>query len=312
VGVVLRLDGDEARRRSAQVVSGLTEGLGLPAAAADVGAVRLLTESAQGSDISSALARLAGAGALILVAGVDPPSAASALAFARETKIPILLLTAPEAGTASPAFVLGEPPEVFEGLLDDALRKSGHLKVAHLGTQAEPCVEFGHSSAGRYPVAQWKRDRVTAVALLGPPTCSKDVLAELARARFVPTIALGAESAVLANEPSAHRRYVVSAGSYPAVSGSGVATDEAVLDRGWFSHLGRDAAALCRAALVDFPMQLTDDASAVADLHQRAAESIARARATLLTTESPGFLGSRRMARTLKVVEVEAAREGAP
>jgi hypothetical protein len=72
----------------------------------------------------------------------------------------------------------------------------------------------------------------------------------------------------------------------------------------WWTALGRDAAALARAALRGIPTDATTDRAAVAQRRALAQSRLDAATARLWTTEATGFAGARTIARTLRIVEL--------
>src|SRR5690606_16259870 len=133
VGVLLALGKPALRRRSTDVVAGMTLGLELPGSAA-----RLVTRDA-GSDpeqVRRALAELAREGAAVVVAGVDAEHSLEAAGYARDNALPVILLTPdPEGlGKTSPfVFELGQDPSSTSGALVASLRTSGHDRIGAIG-----------------------------------------------------------------------------------------------------------------------------------------------------------------------------------
>ncbi|MEB2312660.1 MAG: hypothetical protein OZ921_18685 [Sorangiineae bacterium] len=313
VGLLLSVTSAEERRRSASVAAGLTRALGLPESARRDEAVRLAVRD-DGGDLEAtdhALAALAGDGAAILVAGVTGASAERATRFAVARSIPVIVLAPsapPPAGGF--AFSLAAAPERAEEVLLAALRSAGAARVARVGSGGASC-DAAPASAGapRFPVSEWKRERIDALASFGAAGCTRDAVDELAAAGRRPLIGLGLESAeLIASRSLTGPRLAVATGSFPWVPGAGApAALEAFVEAtgappNFFVALGYDAGMLAAAALATFPLEVADDAAAVAELHEQARARLATVRAPLWTSARPGFEGGRALERELHTV----------
>src|SRR5678816_2882166 len=71
------------------------------------------------------------------------------------------------------------------------------------------------AGASRFPIKDWTRDSVEAVAVLGPRSCASEVFAEVRESRAAPLLAIGLEGAE-ALGTLAGRRFVLGAGSFPS------------------------------------------------------------------------------------------------
>ena len=317
VGLVLSLDTAEARRHSADVVKGLTRTLGLPAAAAEPGAVRLLTrddtEASGGMD--RALAELAGDGAAVLVAGMDAAGARRASAFAETSGIPVMVMHHLALGAeAEYTFVLGIDFAETEAKLRKALR-DGATELVTAGPGGVSC-DVRPSAAGRprFPVFEWKRRGVGALLLSGDADCARDVIADLGQARLRPRLGFGLSCGELfATVETKLPRLGVAVGDYP-VPESGDPPPSMVRWREatgapptWYHALGHDAALLASAALAEFPVQLVDDAREVAKLHRKARAALATASAALWSSRRAGFEGGQRLQRDPHIVSAAQA-----
>jgi hypothetical protein len=69
----------------------------------------------------------------------------------------------------------------------------------------------------------------------------------------------------------------------------------------WYELLGHDAALLSERVLLGFPSDFASG-EAARQLHRRFASELPRAQGTLLSSERRGFLGTRRLARSLTVL----------
>src|SRR5690606_335850 len=121
LGLVLSLESPTGQVRSSELASGVMRALKLPASARDPRAVRLLVENDR-IGMRTALGKLAGGGASILIAGVDAEGAAEATAFAEEAAIPVLIVTAGATATRDPkySFSIGVEKSTQQALLAKA------------------------------------------------------------------------------------------------------------------------------------------------------------------------------------------------
>ena len=200
IGVALSLGNAEVRRRSASLAAGLARGLRASpgvASAAPATRVQLITQDDGGNSAGTleALRELAAEGAAILVAGLDAESADIAAQFAEENAIPVLLVYPPEtwAGPLSSAFVLGESSSSEQAAIDAELSRRGLQRIARVGRLGEACDGVAETAGGsRFSVQQWRRNRVSAVLVLGSAACASDVARDLRSVpAFAPELALG-------------------------------------------------------------------------------------------------------------------------
>jgi hypothetical protein len=316
IGVVLDVTDDAAKRRSAEVVAGMTRALGLPASASRPESVRLVTRDAdERSDVERALAGLAGDGASILVAGVSDDSAIAASVFAERAHIPVIVLARPPNLVPGPfTFLLGESVLDAEKTLDQALVSLGSRSTARVGPGGASCDAVPESAgAPRFPVRQWKHDSVDTLVFLGDPECARDAALEAASAGVIARLLFGLDAGALVDVPGS--KFVLSAGRFPF--GSAPLSDEetAWVKRwgsppSWYETLGHDAAVLGSAVLASFPLARIDDRALVNGLHQRARDGLLVAHATLWSTLAAGFDGKPAVQREFRVVPVPRAGSG--
>ncbi len=299
LGVVLDVSDDVSRRRSAQVVEGMTRALGLPEAATREDAVRLVTRDAsEPGEVERALAALAGDGATILVGGVTGDAAIACSVFAEQKHVPVIVLGDPPA-TASAAFTfaVGDDPAAVELAVKRALDAAGVHSVARVGPAGVPCdARAATVAASRFPLEEWKRAAIEALVLAGDPECTRDAAQDVASAGLSPLLIVGLESAEGA-DPLPGRKLLVGAGQFPLAAHALTTDERAWVERfgsgpSWYETLGRDAALLGAAALADFPLAHVEDHAAVATLHARARDALLKARAALWSTASRGFDGN--------------------
>lgn len=310
VGLVLSTETAELRRRSADVAAGMMRALGLPQSADDPTGVRLQVGDDGGSNagVPRALAELAGSGSAILVAGFDAGGAEQAAKYSEEAGIPVLVLGAVGAlAVQGYAFQLAPAQDVDAAALRAALATAGKTPVADAG---EHCADqAAQAGLARFPVQQWKRDRVAALLLTGGPGCSRDAVREATAIGLNPVWGVGFAAAELLPElPATKPVMVATSGSFPVMASRPAPQDL----RQWVARhgappslhtaLARDAAVLASAALQSFPLERVDEARAVADLHREARRRLASVQAELWTSDARGFAGQRVLNRGITVV----------
>jgi hypothetical protein len=374
LGLLLPTEQPELRDEAADVLRGVLWAMGLPkgvrgaptppGARADAGAstvkapcgtleaapdlvepdpgdgVRLVTRDDAGrvDRTEGALDELAGEGASVVVAGLDPVTSARALAWGQARGVAVIALVPPADPLpgADFAFVLGEAREPVLDALARAVPGLVGTSVAPVVDTSEldrfpeqggamgpltllppvscdiPAVRAGDP---RFPLGLWDRDRAHAWLVTGSPTCARDLLGELSTAHVRGTVALTLQAAGMPAHAASLRVVSAAAGIVPSAAASDVRDDELLRfgDRlglvGWWTALGRDAATLARLAIRALPQGTVSDVKSVTQLRLRARDELASARARLWTTESSGWAadGAKHgMTRTVCTVEVPA------
>jgi hypothetical protein len=299
LGLVLSLQSSEARNRSSRVSAGVMQALGLPRPASDPGIVKLLVkDDAQG--MRAALESLAGSGASILIAGVEPDGADEATEFAEQAAIPVLVLS--ETSKTEPslgyAFSLAASENAQKQALLAGLKAHGRSTLVLVGGRAEADLACGtQARAGlpRFALRQWQRQGVDGVVLLSDKRCGSALLQELGTTRLRPLVALGLEATPLAFASEQSKLLFLRAGAFP--DGKRAETNA---PRHWFEALGRDAALLGQTALARFPSETIDDARVVKELHNRGRDALLSESVELFTTHASGFNRQHRLARKLE------------
>ncbi len=371
IGLLLPTDSPGLRDEAADVLRGVLWALGLPRgvrglgaapreAAADAGAaragcaplaaapelveprpeldVRLVTRDDSGGPdrIDPSLDELAGAGAAIVVAALDGPTALRALRWSEVHGMPLIALVPPEGAEPGPdtpsfGFVLGEgrgdvlaalvraapslATESVAPVIDtsEASRyppQGGRLGPLTLGPPVSCEVPAVRAGEPRFPIAEWAHDKRSAWLVSGSANCASDLAQELSSARVRGIVALTLEAAALPSHSLGLRVLSASAGIVP-VSEVGDARDDELrrfsttLGRvSWWTALGRDAATLARLAVEQIPADDVSDAKSVAARRAAARDHLAVAQARLWTTEASGWEGAVRvMQRTVCTVE---------
>jgi hypothetical protein len=371
IGLLLPTDSPGLRDEAADVLRGVLWALGLPRgvrslgavpreASADAGApragcatlaaapevaeprpeldVRLVTRDDSGGPdrIDPSLDELAGAGAAIVVAALDGPTALRALRWSEAHGMPLIALVPPEGAESAPdapsfGFVLGEgrgdvlaalvraapslATESVAPVIDtsEASRyppQGGRVGPLTLGPPVSCEVPAVRAGEPRFPIVEWTHDKRSAWLVSGSANCASDLAQELSGARVRGIVALTLEAAALPSHSLGLRVLSASAGIVP-VSEVGDARDDELrrfsttLGRvSWWTALGRDAATLARLAVEQIPADDVSDAKSVAARRATARDHLAAAQARLWTTEASGWKGAVRvMQRTVCTVE---------
>ena len=376
IGLLLPTESPALRDEAADVLRGVMWALGLPRgsrdrsvaapAAPDAGAsavtrpcappepavldepradeaLRLVTRDDAGSADRTevSLDELSGEGAAIVIAGLDPQTAARALRWGAGAGIPVITLVPPETTSPSPfAFGVGQARADVVAALAKVAPALGSQPVAPVvdasevpsyppqggrveGLSLMPPVscDIPAARAGepRFPIAQWAHDQTRAWLVSGSSQCAGDVVAELSTARLHGVIAaegraslvvgLTLEAAALPPHAAGVRVLSAQAGVVPEVAHGDPREDEvrrlaATLGRvGWWTALGRDAATLARLAVRQLPADEASEPRLVTQRRGEARDRLGAARAPLWTTESTGWSDGRVLKRAICVIE---------
>lgn len=278
------------------------------------------------------LDELAGEGAAIVIAALDPDTAARALRWGENHAVPVVTLAPPDQPTGGSAFgfVAGESraavvealaraaPALTGGAVEPvidtselALYPPGGGRVAGLTLLPPVSCDIPATRAGdpRFPLAQWEKDRTSAWLVSGSPGCARDLVGELAAAHDRGVVAMTLEAAALPARPPGLRVLTASAGVVPDAAAAGARDDELGRFRAtlgtvsWWTALGRDAATLARIAARQLPTDSVSDPAAVADRRARARDLLAAARARLWSTETAGWTAEHTLKRTVCAVD---------
>ncbi|MFO0756372.1 MAG: hypothetical protein U0359_07770 [Byssovorax sp.] len=311
IGLLLSLGDDVTRHRAAEVVDGLSHGLGLPGSKA-----RLVSRENRGgsSGVEDALALLSTDGASILIAGLDDESAVGAAIFAEKNHIPVILLRPPVHPDASLSaapdrftFVLGEDPADVERILAAALVERGSGKVAivaedparHHGASGPDIVQI--LGCGSLDAASHAADLRGAV--LGG-SCAKEALHTWLGPKI--RFAMSFESTLFGPFAVPKGTLFAKAGLYP-LSAASIPPEikpwmiDHPAEPGWWAGLGHDAAVLAWAGVSALPETGTEDPDEVGARRARATAALGDAQATLWTSEARGFGGKRLLPRAIRV-----------
>jgi len=295
--------------------------------------VHLVTRNDSGEAASTeiALDELAGEGAAILIAGLEPASAERATRWAQRHHVPVVVLAPTEPiGDAPFVFSLGAPrtavvrallralPALATGTLApiiDASEVDGYpANVGATGLTLAPPVpcDMPAARAGerRFPTSQWDRDGTHRWLVSGVAGCAPDLVAELGAAHARGTIALTLEAARLLPASPGLRVLTAQAGIVPASGAGDPRADElrrfsaALGALTWWAALGRDAATLARAAVLKLPADQVTLWRAVEDRRVHARDQLAAVRVRLWTTDAAGWADGHAIRRTVCALDV--------
>ncbi len=297
--------------------------------------VRLVTRDDAGmiDRTEGALDELAGEGASVIVAGLDPVTSGRALAWGQAHGVAVIALVPPaEPVPASDfAFVLGEPrsrvidalaravpgltaggvaPIIDTSEVDRFPAQGGPLGPLTLLPPVSCDIPAVRAGDPRFPLGSWDHDRTRAWLVTGSPTCARDLLGELSGAHVRGTVGLTLEAAGMPQHAASLRVVSAATGIVPSAAAGDVRDDELVRFSGrlglvgWWTALGRDAAILARQAIRALPPGTASETRSVAQLRVRARDELARARARLWTSETSGWAPGHVVTRTVCTVEV--------
>jgi hypothetical protein len=301
-------------------------------------ALRLVTRDDAGSidRTEVSLDELAGEGAMVIVAGLDPQTAGRALRWGENHAVPVIVLVPPDdaPGTSAFSFVLGQSrSSVVDALVRaaPALASSGVAPVVDASEVATFPPQGGRVGAltllppvscdipparagdPRFPVSQWDHDGAHAWIVSGAADCARDLVKELSASHGRGVVGLTLEAASLPVHASAFHVFSASAGVVP-VAALGDVRDEYLRrftarlgTATWWTALGQDAGTLARVAMKALPTDTVAEAQAVAARRARARDALGTARAPLWSTEATGWASSRVMPRTVCAIESPAA-----
>jgi hypothetical protein len=374
IGLLLPTESPALRDESADVLRGVTWALGLPrgvraaagpTAAPDAGGspapetcaplepapeigepgpeegVRLVSRDDAGSAdrTEASLDELAGEGAALVIAGLDPETSARAVRWGDSHGVSVIALVPPDPGASEGGqrtfgFVLGESRGSVVRALTSAAPSLASETVAPVVDESElsryppqggpapdragpltlappvPCdIPVARAGDTRFPITRWDRDKTRAWLVSGSPQCSRDVVAELSAAHARGVVGLTLEAAAIMPRAAALRVVTAAAGVLPTQAGRDAREDElrrftATLGPvDWWTALGHDAATLGRAAVRQLPAGSTSDPHVVSERRAQARDLLASARARLWTTEVNGWGGGRTMKRTVCALE---------
>lgn len=317
LGLALELDDAARSQRSIDVASGIALTLDLAAPSQDDGPIVLTTRQVENGNVSLALARLAGDGARLIVAGLDAAGARAAAEFAAASGVPVLLLHEPsssEAALPPSVYVLGAWEARANEVLFTALEQR-FRPVLRVGAGGAPCPTsdaevdelIGRASAGgRRPRLQFDAD----------PSCARGVLMRLSNGARPLALGFGLDTLGVAwDEPVADEVWAVGAGRLPRLDGARDALAARwFTSKGrpptWYEGLGHDAARVAALVLGPAPADTVRDPGRVRALYDEVTKRLAsESWPELWTSDGDRFNASRRLPREFRAERI--AREPA-
>lgn len=294
IGLLLTTTDEDARRRSSEVASGISEVLGFVGETA--GGLQLVFEEDTG-DSTQALSELSARGAALLVAGVTVHSAELAARYAQRTNAPVLVLS-PTLTTGPHVFSVGVSPAEEQTVLRTALGHPDASTLVELPLGAEACDAA--TSRDGFPIAQWSAQGVQTLLLMVEPNCVRALAEQTRAAGFRPTFALGLEAAPAYPALLDQDVLLVSTGKFPLDLPGQV-------PRAWFRALGNDVATMAIDVLSSLPEVRLDDATQVSTYHGQVRKALVDFTSDELSTTTHASFGAReQLGRKLEARRVSA------
>jgi hypothetical protein len=309
LGLALELGDDLASQRSIDVATGISLTLDLPSREKPKDPLVLVTRQVERGDVADALARLAGDGASLVIAGFSPQSARRASEFAEQSGMPVLLLHEPEqpgAELAPSAFVLGIDRARANDVLYAALEQRHH-GVLRVGSEELPCPETDEqldalleraSGSGRRPRLQFDAGA----------GCARQVLMHLPRGARPVALGFGLDALAVAwdDAPPADEWWGVGAGRLPNATSPADGLSSLWLARKgrpptWYEALGHDAALVASLAVGPAQDGVLRDPEGVRAVYRTVRERLAtQPFVSMWTADGERFDASRRLPRQLR------------
>ncbi len=312
LGLALETGSATARQRSVDVAAGIAGALDLADARRPNDRVELTTRQVEPDGVRETLARLAGEGAALLVAGMDGSSARAAAEFSREGGVPVLLLHEPAPGPELPrsAWIIGADDAAASRMLRSELGRRG--EVISIGAPERPCAAAGEADALPGFRRTSPSGRVVALSFEGSATCARSVLMSIAGSERPAVIGFGLEALTALGDELAGgaELWALAAGRLPQFDGPRDAALTHWFETrgrapGWYEALGHDAALLAGHVLPKPKATVVRDAQQVASLHQQVVGNLARTTlADAWSSDGGAFDTARRLTRQFRVVRV--------
>lgn len=267
--------------------------------------------------LKDALDDLAYQGASVLVGGYDPEGASELAAYGESESIPVLLLVAPATlpKGARYTFVVGTPePRWTTPVTGQAAKQVDPDRAVRIGMGEPPEHPLAFSckqppariEEPTFPIADWRKAGIEAVAVDGPAWCARPLLHDLQSAKFTPAVFLGLEARDAA-QPFDGTLHVASCGYLDEATEREPATLRAFRSASgraptWFQALGRDAALIAHNAVAPLPRDTFTRLQEVLQRRAETQERLAQGQASLWTTTAQGFAGARVLSREVRFI----------
>ena len=339
IGLLLPTGSNDLRDEAADVMRGVAWALELPRrdpSAADATKLSTRDDGGDPDRMATTMAELAGEGAAVIIAALDPRAADRAVKWGEDHGMPVLVLAHPPAEKPHDyAFVLGESRSNELLVLGSALSGRGASKIAPvvaaggdalLGTLGSggltllppiACdVDPSHAGESRFPIAAWRGEHVRAWLVDGPTECARDLIRELATGTASGIVALTLDAAGTSARADGLRLISASTGEIPVIATRPEDVSDADLRRyfaheetrpSWWTALGRDAGILARRAVASLPLDATTDAFEIAKRRAATKTAIGTLNVHLWTADTEGMRGAHSLVRNLQAVELPSA-----
>lgn len=312
VGLLLQVDEPALMQRSIDMAAGIAATLELAASERDQDRIVLQTRHAEKGALDEGLARLAGDGATLMLAGFDPEGARRAARFAEERGVPMLLLHEPAgAPRALPrsVFVLGADDAAANQILESALQRRADV-VLRVGSPSTPCP-MENAEATELPSLRGNLRQV-ALSFEGSAACARRVLMGLTEENPPALVGLGLNAlGLLGAHLGVREVWALGAGRVPAFGGQRDEELQRWFSRKgraptWYEALGHDAALIARASLGPRAAEVLRDPAAIAAVDAQVSSTLSRATlADLWTTDRSSFGEDHRLARDFHAIKLE-------
>lgn len=313
LGLLLQVDDPALMQRSIDVAAGIAATLELTASGRDRARIVLQTRQVENGALDEGLARLAGDGASLMLAGLDPEGARLAASFAEERGVPVLLLhepAGPPRALPRSAYVLGANDAAANQVLWGALKQRAGV-VIRVGSPSAPCPKASSDATTLVGLAGELRH--AALSFESSAACARHVLMGLGDGAHPAVVGLGLNALGLLGAGLGVREvWALGAGRVPEFGGSRDEELERWFSRKgraptWYEALGHDAALIARASLGPVSTEVIRDPVAIAAIYDQVGSALGGASlAGLWTTDSGGFGADHRLAREFHAVKVEA------
>jgi hypothetical protein len=345
IGLVLPTGSTDLRDEAAAIMRGAAWALDLPRDDPAKGDRTKLATRDDGGDanrVEPTMSELAGEGAAVIIAALDPASAERAVQWGERNHVAVIVLAVPatsrDAGAPDArrewSFVAGMSRDAEIGALAEELVSRAVVKIVPIvppsGSEAILALAKGsvelqppvacdtaaaQSGEAHFPVDDWKASRVHAWLVDAPSECARDLVREIGGRALDDTVALTLDAAGTTARAPSVKLLAVRVGDIPVT----VAAADAVADpeiRAWYARegappnwwaaLGHDAALLARSSVAALPLDASVEPQEVARRRLAAKDALAAARAHLWTSEARGFSPAHVLPRDAKVVELAA------
>lgn len=348
LGLVLPTSSAALRDEASEVLRGVLWAIdpGRDDAAKDA-PVRLVTRDDAGdpSRLTASLEEVAGEGASVIIAALDPEAARRALDWSALSSLNVIVLALPTGtkggapGGGPSGFSVGEDWSAELDALAAALTSAPGGASAAVATLADveaqaslvaavgasrplwrqpvSCDTSSSPRVGecRFPLAEWDRGGIQRWLVAGAASCADDLLRGLRDRPRRGVVALSLEASDARERTSPGIRVIgAAAGVVPIAAAR--ADDPRLGDvtamvartglaASWWAALGHDAAALAARALASLPANSTSDPEAIERRRATARQGLVDARAPLWTSDRDGFDATRALPRTIRTGELK-------